>query len=70
MQMSKKTRKTFQQYLAESFERDPELEQIYEDTRVEITLDLAKRWLDIISQPATVEEVAVSFDPDDIPLAE
>jgi hypothetical protein len=66
--MRKKTRKTFQEYLAESFERDPELEQLYEDTRVEIALDMAKRALDRISRPTTVEEVALSCDPDDSDL--
>jgi DNA-binding XRE family transcriptional regulator len=35
------SRKTFQEYLAESFERDPELARLYEESGVEISLGLA-----------------------------
>src|SRR5579859_2100999 len=39
--MAKRPRKTFNQYLRESFERDPELASVYEETRIEGQLALS-----------------------------
>jgi len=51
-----------------SMTADVEQEMVGADTRHPMTLALAVRALEAISRPTAIEEVEVSFDPDDFPL--